>query len=82
MLAESWAHPTLEAASIDIVCTPPLLAVQVYNVRNTHWVLHLLLVSSTRTFLCLVFDPLCIKPYKVGANTQTHPKGFQVSLAV
>ena len=30
--------------------------------------LRLLLVSPTRTFLCLVFDPLCNKPYIVGAN--------------
>ena len=30
----------------------------------------LLLVSPTRTFLCLVFDPLCNKPYIAGANTE------------
>ena len=38
--------------------------------RNTHWVLRLLLVSPTRTFLCLVFDLLCNKPHIVGANIE------------
>ena len=70
VLAESWVHRTLEAESIDMVYVPPLLAAQIYNVRNTHWVLRLLLVSPTRTFLCLVFDPLCNRPYIVGANTE------------
>ena len=70
VLAGSWAHRTLEAASIDMVYAPPLLAAQIYNVRHTHWVLRLLFVSPTRTFLCLVFDPPCNKPYIVGANTQ------------
>ena len=70
VLAESWALRTLEAASIDMVYVPPLLAAQVYNVRNEHWVLRLLLVSPSRTFLCLVFDPLCNKSYIVGANTK------------
>ena len=70
MLAESWAHRTLEAASIDMDYAPPLLATQVYNVCNTHWVLRLLLVSPTHTFLCPVLDPLCIRPYTVGANTE------------
>ena len=37
---------------------------------DTHWVLRLLLVSPTCTFLCLMFDPMCNKPYIVGANTQ------------
>ena len=41
-----------------------------YDVCHEHWVLHLLLVSPTRTFLCLVFDPLCNKPYIVGSNTE------------
>ena len=70
VLAESWALRTLEAASIDMVYAPSLLAAQIYNVRDEHWVLRLLLVSPTRTFLCLVFDPLCNKPYIVGANTK------------
>ena len=70
VLVESWALRTLEAASIDMVYAPPLLAPQVYNVRNEHWVPRLLLVSPTRTFLCLVFNPLCNKPYIVGANTE------------
>ena len=61
---------TLEAASIDMVYVPPLLAAQIYNVRNEHWVLRLLLVSPTRIFLCLVFNPLCNKLYIVGANTE------------
>ena len=56
VLAKSWGHCTLEATSIDMVYAPPLLAAQVFNVRNTHWALRLLLVSLTRTFLCLVFD--------------------------
>ena len=83
MLAESWARCTLETASIDMVYAPPLFTVQVYNVRNTHWVLHnvhnthwvlrLLLVSPTRTFLCLVFDPLCNRSYIVGANIEELP---------
>ena len=55
---------------IDMVYAPPLLVAQIYNVRNEHWVLRLLLVSPTRTSLCLVFDPLCNKPYIVGANTE------------
>ena len=70
MLVESWAHCTFEAASVGMVYAPPLLAAQVYNVRNTHWVLCLLLVSPARTFLCLVFDPMCNRPYIVGANTE------------
>ena len=70
VLSESWALRTLEAASIDMVYAPPLLAAQIYNMRNEHWVLRLLLVSPTRTFLCLVFDPLCNKAYIVGANTE------------
>ena len=67
---ESWAHRTLEVASIDMVYAPPLLAAQVYNVRNKHWVLRLLLVFPARTFLCIVFNPLCNKPYIVGANVE------------
>ena len=70
VLAESWALRTLKAASIDMVYAPPLLAAQIYNSRNEHWVPRLLLVSPTRTFLCLVFDPLCNKPYIAGANTE------------
>ena len=70
VLAEPWAHRALEAASIDMDYAPPLLAAQVYNVRNTHWVLRLLLVSPTRTFLCLVFDPLSNRLYIVGANSE------------
>ena len=70
VLADSWALRTLKAASIDMIYAPALLAVRIYNLRNQHWVLRLLLVSPTRTFLCLVFDPLCNKPYIVGANTK------------
>ena len=70
VLAESWAHRTLEATSIDMVYAPPLLAAQVCNVRNTHSVLGLLLVSPTRTFLCLMFDPMSNRPYIVAANTE------------
>ena len=70
VLAESWALRTLKAASIDMIYAPPLLAAQIYNLRNQHWVLRLLLVSPTRTHLCLVFDPLCNKPHIVGANTE------------
>ena len=53
-----------------MVYAPPFVAAQIHNVRNEHWVLRLLLVSPTRTFWCLVFDPLCNKPYMVGANTE------------
>ena len=70
VLAESWALRTLKAASIDMIYAPPLLVAQIYNKRNEHWVLRLWLVSPTRTFLCLVFDPLCNKPYIAGANTE------------
>ena len=59
VLAESWALCILKAVSIDMVYAPPLLAAQIYYWRNEHWVLRLLLVSPTRTFLCPVFDPLC-----------------------
>ena len=34
VVAQSGAHRTLEAASIDILYAPPLLAAQIYNVRN------------------------------------------------
>ena len=70
VLAGSWALRTLKAASIDMIYAPPLLVAQIYNKRNSHWVLRLLLVSPTRTFLCLVFDPLCNKPYIADANTE------------
>ena len=70
VLAESWAHRTLEAASIDMDYAPPLLAAQVYYVCNTHWVLRMLLDSPMCTFLCLVFDLLCNRPCTVGANTE------------
>ena len=68
--AESWALRTLKATSIDMVYAPPLLAAQIYNSRNEHWVLRMLLVSPTRTFLCFVFDPLCNKPSIASANTE------------
>ena len=62
VLVESWAHRTLEAVSIDMDYAPPLLAAQVYNVCIQQWVLCLLLVAPTRSFLCLVFDPLSNRP--------------------
>ena len=55
---------------MDMSYAPPLLAAQIYHVCNTHWVLRLLLASPTRTFLCLVFNSLCNKPYIVGATTE------------
>ena len=70
VLAESWALRTLEATSINMVYVPPLLAAQIYKVRDEHWVLRPLLVCPTCTFLCLVFDPLCNKLYIVVANTE------------
>ena len=70
VLSESWVLHNLEAAPIDMVYAPPLLAAQIYNVRNEHWVLRLLLVSPTCILLCLVFDPPCNKPYIVGANIE------------
>ena len=68
--AESWAHRTLEVASIDMDNGPALLAAQVYCVRNAYWVLRLLLVSPTCTLLCVLFDPLSNRPYIVGANIE------------
>ena len=38
--------------------------------------LRLLLVSPTRTFLCLVFDPLSNGPYIVSANTKELQKNW------
>ena len=70
VLAESWALRTLKVASIDMIYAPFLLVAQIYDLLYQHWVLRLLLVSPTRTFLCLVFNPLCNKPYIVGANTE------------
>ena len=49
VLDESWVLCTLKAASIDMIYAPPLLVAQIYNKRNEHWVLCLLLVSPTRT---------------------------------
>ena len=68
VLAESWALRTLEAASIDMVYASPLLAAHIYNVCNTQccaccW-------FPQHALSCLVFDPLCNKPYIVGANTE------------
>ena len=65
VLTESWALRTLKAASIDMIYAPPLPVARIYNKHNEHWVLRLFLVSPTRTLLCLVFDPLCNKPYIV-----------------
>ena len=70
VLVELWAHHNLEVAGIDMSYTPPLLLAQVYYVRNTRWVLPLLLVSRTHTFICLVFEPLCNRPYTVDAKTK------------
>ena len=70
VLAESWVLRILKAASLDMVYARPLLAAQIYDSCNEHWLLRLLLVSPTRTFLCLVLDPLCNKPYIAGANTE------------
>ena len=35
-VGKSWALRSLEAASIDMVYAPPLLAAQIYNVHNEH----------------------------------------------
>ena len=51
----------------------PLLAAQVSNVHNPHWVLRSLLVSRTRTLLCLVFNPLSNRLYILGANIEELP---------
>ena len=64
------AWPLELGLGTHMVYAPPLLVAQIYKVRNEHWVLRLLLVSPTRTFLCLVFNPLCNKPYIVGVNTE------------
>ena len=50
-LVESWAHSTLERASIDMSFAPPLIVAQVYNSGNFHWVLRLLLIAPTREYL-------------------------------
>ena len=49
---------------------PPRLRCKYITFLNEHWVHRLLLVSPTRTFLFLVFDPLCNKTYIAGANTE------------
>ena len=69
-LVESWARSTLERASIDMSFAPPLIVAQIYNSRNFHWVLRLLLIAPTREYLCLKFDPLLDKPHIVGANKE------------
>ena len=58
VLSESWALRTLEATSIDMVYAPPLLAAQIYNVRNEHWVLRLLLAQ--RTLSCALCSICCV----------------------
>ena len=69
-LVKSWAERTLQAASIDMSFTPPLIVAPVYNLSNSHWVLRLLLIAPTREYLCLKFDPMCERPHIVGANQE------------
>ena len=52
-LVGSWAERTLQASSIDLSFTPPLIVAQVYDLSNWHWVLRLLLIAPTREYLCL-----------------------------
>ena len=40
----------------------------VYNLGYFHWILHLLLISPTREYVCLKFGPPCDQPHIVGAN--------------
>ena len=54
----------------DMSFTPPLIVAQVYNLSNSHWVLRLLLITPTREYLCLKFDPICDRPHIVGANQE------------
>ena len=67
-LVKSWGERTLQASSIDMSFTPPLIVAQVYNLSNWHWVLRLLLIAPTREYLCLKFDLVCDRPHIVGAN--------------
>ena len=60
--------PHLEAASINMSFTPPLIVAQVYNFFNFRWVLRLLFNGPTREYLYFKFDPLCDRPHIVGAN--------------
>ena len=60
----------MQASSIDMSFTPPLIVAQVYNMSNWHWVLRLLLIAPTREYLCLKFDPMCDRPHIVGANQE------------
>ena len=69
-LVGMWANRTLRASSIDMSFAPPLIVVQVYNLGNFHWTFRLLLIASTREYLCLKFDPLCDQPHIVGANQE------------
>ena len=46
---------------------PPLIVA--YNLSNSHWLL-CLLISPTREYLCLRFDPMCDRPHIVGANQE------------
>ena len=49
---------------------PPVIVTGVYNLGNSHWVLHLLLIAPTREYLCLKFDPLSDRPHIVGAHEE------------
>ena len=57
-LVGSWAGRTLDASSIDMFFAPSLIAAQVYNLDNSHWVLCLFFIAPTREYLCFKFDPL------------------------
>ena len=59
----SWLDCTLEASSIDMSFTPPLIVVQVYNLGDFHWVLRLWLIAQlANTFA------LSLTPHIVAAN--------------
>ena len=60
----------MQASSIDMSFAPPLIVAQVYNMSNWHWVLRLLLITPTREYLCLKFDPTCHRPLIVGVNQE------------
>ena len=69
-LVKSWTERTLQVWPIDMFFAPPLIVAQVYNLSNSHWVLHLLLIAPTREYLCLKFDPMCDRPHIVGPNQE------------
>ena len=55
-LALAWAKR--DYTEYRLSKSTPFVAMQLRNVNRTHWVVRLLLVSATREFLVLLYDPL------------------------